>query len=63
MDLVVLVVGAGLIAVVGVGIGMLVAPRLDRWAAPKPPPEAPAAEPATPASNERPEDERPDDNT
>lgn len=63
MELLLLIVGTGVIAVVGVGIGMLVAPRLDRWAAPKPPPESAAMEPGTPMPADHRGDERPDDNT
>ncbi len=34
MELLVLVVGAVIVLVVGIRLGMLVAPRLDRWTEP-----------------------------
>ena len=37
MELVVLVVAATVIALVGIRIGMLVAPRVERWGAPREP--------------------------
>jgi hypothetical protein len=66
MELVVLVLGSGILAVIGIGIGMLLAPRLDRWAAPRPPAESPheeatGAAPQHPADEQRPQDERPDE--
>jgi hypothetical protein len=61
MELVVLLVVAAFMAVIGIGIGMLVAPRLDRWAAPKPPAESTGADPAVPGAPVAPSNERSDD--
>ena len=37
MELLVLVVAAAVVALVGIRIGMLVAPRVERWGAPRDP--------------------------
>jgi hypothetical protein len=34
MELLLLLVGTAFIAVIGIAVGMLLAPRFDRWAAP-----------------------------
>lgn len=37
IEFVALIIGALVVAVLGIRIGMLVAPRIDRWGAPKDP--------------------------
>ena len=37
MEILVLLVGTAFVAVIGIAIGMLLAPRFDRWAAPPEP--------------------------
>jgi hypothetical protein len=41
MEVIVLLIGTGLLAVAGIRIGMLLAPRFEHWGEPPKDPEAP----------------------